>query len=307
MMYIIYLIIFGVFLTSILGLVTSWIDRKVTARVQYRVGPPFFQPFIDITKLMGKETLIPVSASKGMFSFAPIISFTGASIASALLWIYQLKLSDGFQGDIIVIIYLLMLPSIGIILGGLSSGNPLAKIGASREIKLMLSYELPFILSILVVIIKTDNSLLIGDIIRKQAISGVYSLSFSGGIALLVAIICIQAKLSLAPFDIPEAETEIMSGPLIEYSGVYLALYKLTKSILLFTLPFFLIVLFIGGFNFNGINILYSILKYIIIIVIITLIRNTNPRIRIDQAMKFFWGPVTILSIIAVILAISGI
>lgn len=307
MIYIIYLVIFGLFLTSVLGLVASWIDRKVTARVQYRVGPPFFQPFIDITKLMGKEVVVPNTASKGMFFFAPLMSFAGAVVASTILWINQLGYTEGFLGDLFVVIYLLMIPSIGIMLGGLASGNPLARIGASREIKLMLSYELPFILSIASIIVRSNNSIILHRIIEIQTQNGANALSFSGGIALIVSIICIQAKLSFAPFDIPEAETEIMAGPLIEYSGIYLGLYKLTKSVLLFTLPFFIIILFLGGLNLSGIGIVYSIIKYIALLVIITLIRNTNPRVRIDQAMKFFWGPVTVAAIVSLVLAFIGL
>ena len=307
MMYIIYLIIFGFILTTILGLIASWIDRKVTARIQYRVGPPFFQPFIDITKLIGKETVIPETASKGMFLISPVIGFAAVTVASTILWMNQLKLGESFLGDIIVILYLFTVPSLSIILGGLSSGNPLARVGASREMKLILSYELPFILCLLVPIIRSGFSIKLIKILEFQDNNGAISLSLSGGLALLILIPCIQAKLSLVPFDIAEAETEIMGGPIIEYSGVSLAIYKLMKSILLFCLPFFIIVLFLGGFNFKGWTILYSILKYIGILLIITVIRNTNPRIRIDHAMKFFWGPVTIGAVIAVVLALLGL
>jgi NADH-quinone oxidoreductase subunit H len=130
--------------------------------------------------------------------------------------------------------------------------------------------------------------------------------SWSGVLALIVAIICMQAKLALVPFDIPEAETEISGGVLIEYSGSGLAIYKLMKNMLLFTLPFFLIIVFIGGLKFDGIHLLYGVLKYISLVALMTVIRNTNPRVRIDQAVKFFWGPMTIIAIIAVVLALLG-
>jgi NADH-quinone oxidoreductase subunit H len=115
-----------------------------------------------------------------------------------------------------------------------------------------------------------------------------------------------QAKLALVPFDIPEAETEIVGGPLIEYSGSGLAIYRLMKNMLMFTVPFFLIIVFIGGLRLEGIHLLYSVLKYIGLVALMTVIRNTNPRVRIDQAVKFFWGPVTIIAIIAIILALLG-
>ena len=300
----VYLVVFGFAATALLGLITSWIDRKVTARVQYRVGPPFLQPFYDIVKLLGKETLIPAGASKGMFLTAPVIGISGVIVVSTLFWVNQF-FSDGFMGDWIVAMYLLTVPSLSIILGGFASGNPLASLGASREMKLVIAYELPFILAALVPVISA-HSIRLGDIISVQT-EGVFAGSISGILALIVAILCVQAKLALVPFDIPEAETEIVEGPIVEYSGPGLAIFKLMKNMLLFVLPFFLIILFFGGLRFDGINILWTVLEYLGIVAIITVIRNTNPRVRIDQAVRFFWGPMTLLAIVAVILALKGL
>lgn len=300
----VYLLVFGFAATAILGLITSWIDRKVTARVQYRVGPPFLQPFIDIVKLLGKETLIPAGASKRTFLMAPVIGLSGVIAASTLFWGNQF-FSDGFMGDWIVAIYLLTIPSLSIILGGFASRNPLASLGASREMKLVIAYELPFILAALVPVIRA-HSIRIGVIIDSQS-GGVFAGSISGILALIVAILCVQAKLGLVPFDIPEAETEIVGGTFIEYSGPGLAIFRLMKNMLFFTLPFFLIILFFGGLRLNGINILWTVLEYVGIVAIITVIRNTNPRVRIDQAVRFFWGPTTLIAIVAVVLALKGL
>jgi NADH-quinone oxidoreductase subunit H len=300
----VYLIFLGFAATAVLGLITSWIDRKVTARVQYRVGPPFLQPFYDIVKLLGKETLIPAGASKGMFLIAPVIGISGVITVSTLFWVNQF-FSDGFMGDWIVAMYLLTVPSLSIILGGFASGNPLASLGASREMKLVIAYELPFILVALVPVIRA-HSIRLGDIINVQA-GGVFAGSYSGVLALIVAILCIQAKLALVPFDIPEAETVIVEGPLVEFSGPGLAMFRLMKIMLLFVLPFFLIILFFGGLRFDGINILWTVLEYVGIVAIITVIRNTNPRVRIDQAVRFFWGPMTLLAVVAVVLALKGL
>jgi NADH-quinone oxidoreductase subunit H len=300
------LLLFGFLATAVLGLVASWVDRKVTARVQYRVGPPLLQPFIDITKLLGKETLIPDGASRTMFLLAPVIGLTSVIVISTVLWINQLRPLDGFVGDWIVVIYLLVIPSLSIILGGFASKNPLASLGASREMKLVMAYELPFILVMLVPVI-TFGSLRIGDILLGQQAAGATAGHLSGLLALLVAVICMQAKLALVPFDMPEAETEIVHGPLIEYSGSGLAIYRLMKNMLLFTLPFFLAIMFLGGFRFTGIEILWSILKFVGLVAIVTVIRNTNPRVRIDQAVRFFWGPMTLVAVLAVVLAILGL
>lgn len=306
MIYIFYFLFYGFFLTAIIGLLASWIDRKVTARIQYRVGPPLLQPLIDIVKLLGKETLIPAGSSKITFLMAPVIGFASVILVSTLLWINNINPVKSFLGDLIVVLYFLVIPSISIIMGGFASRNPLASLGASREMKLVLSYELPFILAMLVTVIKSGFTFRLGEILAFQAQNGALVRSWSGVLALIVAIICMQAKLALVPFDIPEAETEISGGVLIEYSGSGLAIYKLTKNMLLFTLPFFLIIVFIGGLRFDGIHLLYSVLKYIGLVALMTVIRNTNPRVRIDQAVKFFWGPMTIIAIIAVVLALLG-
>ena len=303
-MTIVYLIVFGFAATAILGLITSWIDRKVTARVQYRVGPPFLQPIYDIVKLLGKETVIPAGASKVTFLIAPVIGISGVIAVATLFWVNQF-FSEGFMGDWIVAIYLLAIPSLSIILGGFASRNPLASLGAAREMKLVIAYELPFILVALVPVINA-HSIRLSDIINAQA-GGVFAGNISGILALIVAILCVQAKLALVPFDIPEAETEIVEGPIVEYSGPGLAIFKLMKNMLFFTLPFFLIILFFGGLRLNGINILWTVLEYVGIVAIITVIRNTNPRVRIDQAVRFFWGPMTLLAVVAVILALNGL
>jgi len=306
MIYIFYFLFFGFLLTAIIGLLASWIDRKVTAKVQYRVGPPLLQPLIDIVKLLGKETLIPAGSSKITFLMAPVIGFASVILVSTLLWVNNIYPAKSFLGDLIVVLYLLVIPSISIIMGGFASKNPLASLGASREMKLILSYELPFILAVLVAVIKSGFTFRLGEILAFQAQNGAFVTSWSGTLALIVAIICMQAKLALVPFDIPEAETEIVGGPLIEYSGSGLAIYRLMKNMLMFTVPFFLIIVFIGGLRLDGIHLLYGVLKYIGLVALMTVIRNTNPRVRIDQAVKFFWGPVTIIAIIAVILALLG-
>ena len=303
-----YLIFPGFLFTAVVGMLASWIDRKVTARVQWRVGPPLLQPLYDFVKLLGKETIIPKGASRTTFLLAPIFGLASVTLVSTLVWMAIFFPEKGFTGDLIVVIYFLMVPSLAVIIGGFASKNPIASLGASREMKLMLADELPFILAVLVPIIQAGGAIRLGDLINYQNNYGmVFNWHYpSGIIALIVAVIAMQAKLTLVPFDIPEAETEIMSGPFVEYSGPPLAIFKLTRMMMLFTLPMTLVLLFLGGMHFQGWAILWSVLKYVVLLVLIILIRNTNPRIRIDQAMKFFWGPVTILGIVAVILALLG-
>ncbi|MBU2457086.1 MAG: NADH-quinone oxidoreductase subunit H, partial [Planctomycetes bacterium] len=117
------------------------------------------------------------------------------------------------------------------------------------------------------------------------------------------AILCIQAKLGLTPFDMAEAETELAGGVFIEYSGPLLAIWKLAHAMMLIAMPLFVVELFVGGF---GPSIYAGIIKYVIVLVLLILIKNTNPRMRIDQAMKFFWYYCSPVLIIALFLALVG-
>jgi len=296
----------SVVIVVVLGLATSWVDRKVTARVQARVGPPWYQPVADIVKLLGKETLVPENSRAMGFLLAPLVGFAAACVAAAVLF-GSLMSGQGFVGDIIVLIYLLTIPSIALMIGACASGSPVSVLGASREMKMLLSYELPLLIVIVTALMRSGGDFRINSLVAHQAANGWLLLSISGVIGFIVALLSIQAKLGLVPFDAPEAEQELMGGVLSEYSGPALALFKLTKAMLLCMLPILLGVLFLGGFHFTGFSILWSILKYVVVLVLIVLIRNTNPRLRIDQIVKFFWGPMTILAAAALALAAVGL
>lgn len=288
----------GFLFTAVIGLLLTWVDRKVSARVQMRVGPPWYQPFADFLKLLLKETTIPEGAQKTIFLLAPLLGIIAMPIVAVMLFSMNFNPYASFVGDLIVLIYLLALPPLGLIMGGSASKNPLSAVGASREMTQYFGYELPFLAAILVPVVKT-GSIRIGDIVLYQQFYGSFLYSISGIIATIVALICVQAKLGYAPFDIAEAEQEIMAGPLLEYSGVSLALFRLARAMMLFILPLFLITLFWGGFaNF------WAIPKFLLIVVLIILIKNTNPRLRIDQALKFFWIGLGSLAIISIILAL---
>jgi len=304
-----FLVFPGLLFTGVVGLVITWIDRKVTARVQYRVGPPVYQPFADFVKLLGKETIIPAGASRIAFLGAPLLAIAGAALVSTMVWV-ALIWQKSFTGDIFVAFYLLVLPSLALVIGGAASRNPLAAVGASREMKLMLGYELPFILVLVVVIIKSGGQLQLVQIVKAQE-SGAFAASVSGVLALVALIPVLQAKLGLVPFDQAEAETELMGGALIEYSGAPLAAMKLAKAMLYFTLPVFAVAVLWGGIGLElsagGIGwFVVDLLKVVALIVIAVLIRNTNPRVRVEHAVRFFWGPVTAVAVIAVVLASVG-
>jgi NADH-quinone oxidoreductase subunit H len=296
-----YFIFPGFLFSACVGLIAGWVDRKVTARIQWRVGPPWYQNFVDIIKLLGKETIVPQGA-RLTFLLSPYLGLLGLVLAATILGRGVLLPAEGFIGDLIVILYLLTIPAISLIIGASSSRNPLASVGASREMKLLLAYELPFIISIITVIVKCGGAIKLGGIIGHQAMFGSLFFSLSGAIAFLVAILCAQAKLGLAPFDLAEADQEIMAGTLIEYSGLPLAVFKLNKAILLYLMPVFLTVLFLG----KDLSPAFMAGKFVGILVIFILIKNTNPRVRIDQALRFFWGWITLLALVSLVLAMMG-
>ncbi|TAJ14991.1 NADH-quinone oxidoreductase subunit H [Marinilabiliaceae bacterium JC017] len=304
---IIYFLIFpGLLFASIAGGFLSWFDRKVTAMVQFRKGPPVLQPFYDFLKLLlVKETILPAKGSPVVFMLMPILALVGATLACVFILLPALNITSGFNGDILVIFYLLNIPALAFILGALASGNPLASIGASRELKLIISYELTFLLILAAVIFKAGMRINLQEIIMAQADTSFIG-SISGILLFIAAIFCLQAKLGYVPFDIAEAETEINHGSFIEYSGSAYALVILTKYILLFTLPVFIGTLLLGGLSFTGINIVYSLLKILAIVLLLILIRNTNPRLKIHQAMRFFFVWMNLLVIIAITLSIFG-
>ncbi len=292
----------GFLFTAFVGMFLTWIDRKVTARVQMRVGPPWFQPYADFLKLLLKETTIPEGASTVLFYLGPILGLISMAILSVMIFSMSFSPGTSFAGDLIVMIYLLALPPIGVIIGGSASKNPLASVGASREMTQYFAYELPFLIVIAGIIIKSGGAIKFGDIIAVQRTNGPFLYSISGIIFAIVFLLVIQAKLSFVPFDIPEAEQEIMAGPYIEYSGVVLAIYKITRAMMLFLLPIFMISLLWGGIvNW------WAILKFLLILVLVILIKNTNPRLRIDQALKFFWIILGIFSLMGLILSIKGL
>jgi len=295
----------GFLFSVVVGLLATWVDRKVTARVQYRQGPPWFQPFADILKLLGKEIFVPEGASQFVFLAVPLAGLAAATLLVTMLWSFNAAPAGSFIGDLIVVLYLLTVPSLALIIGGSASRNPMGALGASREMKLILGYELPFLIAVFVAVAKT-GSLIFGNIISYQAARGPLILSLSGFLAFIVVLLAVQAKLGAAPFDIAEAEQEIMAGPLVEYSGAPLAIFRLTRAIMYLALPLFMITLFLGGLQLTAAGLAWFVLKYVVILALIIVLKNTNPRLRIDQAVRVFWGPVTGLAAVAFILALIG-
>ena len=288
--------------TLLLGLISKWIDRKVTARLQWRVGPPWYQPFADVLKLLGKETVVPEAARSTGFLVAPLVAFAAVSAAATVLWAANLNPQTGFVGDVIVALYLLTIPSLAMIIGASASGNPLAAVGAGREMKLLLAYELPLLLAVLAAVLGSSGDFRLGQLTLANT-AGIAP-SIGCVLGFIVALMCTQAKLGLVPFDIAEADCELATGIFIEYSGAPMAILYLTKAMLLAVMPIFVVTVFWGGFSCaSWAAALASAGKYVLVLVVLTLVRNTNPRVRIDQALRFFWFYLTPLALLALILS----
>lgn len=306
--YLFYFFVFPGFLfATVVGGLISGLDRKVTAWVQFRRGPVLIQPFYDVLKLLlVKETIVPQNGSVVTFLAAPVAGMAGAVISAILVLLPAFGISSGFNGDIIVVFYLLTIPSLSYVVGALSSGNPLAAVGASREIKLLAGFELTFLLIFAAVISKSGMSMSLYEIIAVQQESGAFIGSASGVLLFIAMVFCIQAKLGLVPFDIAEAETELAEGAFIEFSGPPYGIIKITKYIMFFILPALAGLLLMGGLPVGGMSLLWSVLKILAVVLLLTLIRNTNPRVKTGQAMRFFFIWMNALVIIAIALNYFG-
>jgi len=208
-----------------LGLFLEWIDRKVYARMQNRVGPPWYQPWADLVKLFSKEDVIPEKAQKTMFTVLPVVDLAVAVTAFQYLPLGRFASFHPFNGDLIVVVFLLTVSTLTLFLIGWYSGNPFGKVGSLRAVTQFLAYEVPLVLALL------TPALLAGSwsiAAIKANLSGYWWRSFPVLLpSFCLALVALQGKLERVPFDAPEAETEIVAGPITEYTGRRLAFVRL--------------------------------------------------------------------------------
>lgn len=228
-----------------------------------------------------------------------------------------------YSADIIVIIYLLTIPAVCLIIGGSSSGSFWGSIGSSREVVTMIGFELPMVMSLLAVAKKAGTYLCINATYSMEKIaqfqitdgmSIIHPVLIPAAVAFLMII---PAEAGTVPFDMAEAETEICEGPLAEYSGLYLAMYKLTSNLKALIMSCIFVTVFLGGegitfFSFKIINLVLNIIIYFILVAIVmfisvTLVRAIVGRFKINQGLKFFWTIPACLSLISMALVALGI
>ena len=278
----------GFLFLSAFGLAGQFVDRKLCARLQNRVGPPWFQPFADFIKLSSKEEIIPEEANPSMFKLMPVLAITATITAIFYIPLWSAKPMCAFSGDLIVILYLLTIPTLTFFLGGWYSTSLYSRIGAVRALTQLFAYEVPLLMSILAPALLADTWSLSEMAIFYSAHPLLWLFNMLG---FAISMISLLGKLEKVPFDIPEAETEIVAGTFTEYSGRLLALFRLGIDIeavvgaaLLAAvyLPFGLGVGPILGF-------LLFVTKVLVIICMLSVLRTIFARLRIDQMINFCW------------------
>lgn len=302
----VFLLVFGLGLTGILAMAAAWLDLRLAARFGLRSGPPLLQPVYDLVKLAGKETVVPAGAPAAVFLGAPLAGLASVVVVASILWVNVLFPTHGFLGDRVVVVYLLLVPPAAFVVGASASHNPLASLGAGREIQMLLSYELPFVVATVVPMIKAGGSSRLQDILAVQAAEGAFVRQPSGMLALLVFVACIQAKLALSPFNPSRAERELAGGVLVEYSGLPLAMFWLTRQMLFVALALVVVAFLFGGIALSGVGVVVAALQFLALLAVTSLLRRGIPPLRTEQMMRLFWGPVTLAAGAAVGLALAG-
>ncbi len=284
-----YILIFPGFLfVSTFALVAQFIDRKLHARLQNRVGPPWFQPLADLIKLLAKEEVVPCDANPRMFGVAPLFALTGAVTAFLYIPLWKAQSLLSFNGDVLVVLYLLTIPTLAFFIGGWYSTSLYARIGSVRSMTQLFAYEVPLFMGILAAALLADTWSL-GEISLFYSAHPGYWLFNIVGFA--ISIIALLGKLEKTPFDIPEAETEVVAGSFTEYSGRLLAILKMTLDVELIVGASLLVAVFLPfGIVLNPlIAFVIYLLKVLALIALISLLRTVVARLRIDQMIDFCW------------------
>ena len=267
-----------------------WTERKAVALMQGRIGPPFMQPFYDFIKLLGKDTPPRTGVGGMLMKLWPLIAVSAAAGAVGLLPV--LPSSGGFEGDLILLLALLELPSMCIIAAGFSSRSIFGEIGSAREAVLSVAYNVVFLLAI-VSIAASQHTFRLESLAALPA----SPMRWLGVLALLV---CLPAKLHLNPFSLPNAEQEIYSGPMVEYAGPELAMWELSHGLewvaatgLVATLAApYITIWWLAALVFVG-------LMFAIVLALSTL-ASATARLAIDTTVRFYWQCTLIFAVLAV-------
>lgn len=276
-----------------LGLGLKGVDRRIAARLQRRVGPPLLQPLFDLIKLSRKQTMIPDVACRPLFLALPPAGAAAMLLAAALIPIPGVYTPSPALGDLPVLFYLLVVPAVVLMLAGSVSGSPYGAIGFSREMVLMLAYEAPIVLVLVAVGLRAGGGetvvLSLAEIVRYQDAHGPFLFDPAMWPALLAFAAFLPANLGVVPFDIPEAETEVLEGPLLEYSGPALGLFKVMSALKTVVVLSLGVALFFPAAPAGLAGLAVHLAKIAALAACVTVLRVSAGRMRIDQAFGFFF------------------
>ena len=296
-----YIIIFPGFLfLSAISLVFEYVDRKLYAKLQNRMGPPWYQPLADIIKLLSKETIIPREADKRLFSAIPIFALASTTAAFLYIPIWGTQSLFPFESDLIVVLYFLTVPTLTFFLAGWFSSSLYAEIGAIRAMTQLFAYEVPLYMCLLGPALLANTWSISGIAAFYQQHPALALFNLPG---LFVAIFAAQGKLERVPFDIPDAETEIVGGTFTEYSGRLLAMFRMALDSELVVVAALIAAVFFP-FTFTGSAILgfvVFLVKVFVVVFLLALMRTALARFRLDQMIAFCWkvlAPVSLAQIL---------
>ena len=295
-----------VFLGGVVGLFYRGLDRKIAARMQARVGPPLRQPFLDLGKLLVKETVIPKTAVAWLFSAAPFLALLASFTALLYLPLGPFGPVLEGHGDAILVLYLLAVPALAMALGGFASGSPLGVVGAQRELVMLMSYEFPLAVVLVAVAWRLSTfglapAFSLGTMAAHPLWASLGPLGVIGLAVLFVVLLVVTpAELAKIPFDIPEAETEIAGGLFAEYSGTYLALFYLADAVRTLVMAGLVVAIFVpygiaGALGLSGaaaaaVGFFFLLFKvFFVMAAAVTTVRVGMARLKVDQIAQGFW------------------
>ncbi len=291
----------GLLFLTVLSFVFEYIDRKTYARLQNRIGPPWYQPLADIVKLLSKETVIPREADSRIFMAIPMFAFAATCAAFLYIPVWSNQSLLPFPGDLIVVMYFLTIPTLTFFLAGWFSASLYAEIGAIRAMTQLFAYEVPFYMALLGPAILAGTWSISGMAMFYQQHPWLTLLNLPG---LVVSIFSAQGKLERVPFDIPDAETEIVGGTFTEYSGRLLAMFKMTLNAELVVVAALIAAVyfpvFVAGNGFLGV--LLFLVKVLVVVFLLALMRAALARFRLDQMIRFCWRFLAPLAIAQILL-----
>ncbi len=274
------------------ALMLTWAERKIAGHMQRRIGPkevgPFglIQPIADALKLLGKEILTPAKVDKPLYYIAPILIFVPVLVSFIVIpFDASLQVTDINVG-ILVILAFSSITVLSILMAGWGSENKYSLIGAVRSVAQNIAYEIPLLLALLPVIMLA-NSLSLKDIVEKQ--QGLWFVVIQP-LAFIIYFIASVAETNRTPFDLPEAESELVAGYHTEYSGMRFALFFLAEYTNIFIVSAIAATFFLGGYQGPLLpGIVWFLLKSYLLVFVIMWLRWTYPRVRFDQLLNFAW------------------